>query len=338
MRLRQEQLNDHLTQQLAPVYFISGDEPLQSMEAADAIRKAANNRGYVERDILTVEGQFDWGQLQSASDSLSLFAEKKILDLRLPSGKPGLQGSKAIQAYLKKIPMDKILIIQSGKIDYRSYNAAWVKALDREGVVIQIWDLSPANTLTWVAKRMRSYGLNPTQDAIRMLTERVEGNLLAAAQEIQKLQTLFGEGEISDQQVIESVTDSSRFSIFDLSDAILTADQKRIQHILKILQEEDTPVILVLWAITDLARKLYQAAKGNAGIINKMPRQKQTAFRAISQRLQQADWQAIWNSLVEIDWKSKGVGAEPSKSENRIWDAFLQVSMQLSGQKVFASK
>ena len=333
MRLRQEQLKDHLNSQLAPVYFISGDEPLQSMEAADAVRKAANHRGYIERDILTVEGRFDWGLLQSASDSLSLFAEKKILDLRMPTGKPGQQGSKAIVAYLKKIPSDKILLIQSGKIDYRSRNAAWVKALDKSGVVIQIWDLSPAQTLGWVAKRMRQANLQPSQDAVRMLTERVEGNLLAAAQEIQKLHILFGEGQISDEQVIESVTDSSRFSIFDLSDAIMTADQKRVQHILKILREEGTATTLVLWVVTDLARKLYQFIKGNAAVANQIPRPKQANFRSASQRLMGADWINIWNKLVEIDWKSKGVGAEPSKLEIRIWDEFLSVSLLLTGRR-----
>lgn len=333
MRLRQEQLKDHLNSQLAPVYFISGDEPLQSMEAADAVRKAANHRGYTERDILTVEGQFDWGLLQSASDSLSLFAERKILDLRIPTGKPGQQGSKAIVAYLKKIPSDKILLIQSGKIDYRSRNAAWVKALDQAGVVIQIWDLSPAQTLGWVAKRMRQANLQPSQDAVRMLTERVEGNLLAAAQEIQKLHILFGEGQITDEQVIESVTDSSRFSIFDLSDAIMTADQKRVQHILKILREEGTATTLVLWAVTDIARKLYQFIKGNTAIANQIPRPKQSNFRSASQRLMNSDWTSIWNKLVEIDWKSKGVGVEPSKLEMRIWDELLDVSLLLARRR-----
>ena len=332
MRLRQEQLNDHLNNQLAPVYFISGDEPLQIMEAADAVRKAANHRGYTERDILTVDGQFDWSLLQSASNSLSLFTEKKILDLRMPTGKPGQQGSKAIQAYLKKIPTDKILLIQSGKIDYRSRNAAWMKALDKAGVIIQVWDLSPAQTLGWIAKRMRQYNLQPSQDAVRMLTERVEGNLLAAVQEIQKLQILFGEGQITDEQVIQSVTDSSRFSIFDLSDAIMIADQKRVQHILKILKEEATATTLILWAITDLARKLYQFIKGNTAIANQIPRPKQSNFRSASQRLKNADWINIWNKLVEIDWKSKGVGAEVSKLEERIWDEFLDVSLLLAGR------
>lgn len=338
MRLRQEQLDGHLQTQLAPVYFVSSDEPLQSMVAVDAIRKAANNKGYIERDILNVEGQFDWGLLQSASEMLSLFSEKKIVDLRLPSGKPGQQGSKAIQAYLKKIPDDKILIIQSGKIDYRARNAAWVKAIDAAGVVIQIWDLSPAQTLAWVAKRVRQTGLQPSQDAIRLLTERVEGNLLAAAQEIQKLHSLFGEGVVSDQQVLESVTDSSRFSIFDLSDAIMVADKKRIQHILKILREEGTAVTLVLWAITDLARKLYQAnyciksGKGNSAIVNKVPRPKQSAFNSACRRLLDTEWQGVWDKLVEIDWKSKGVGAEPSKGELRIWDEFLDVTLLLAGR------
>lgn len=337
MKIRHEQLASHLKKTLSSVYCVIGDEPLQSMEIVDSIRKAANQAGYQSRNILSVEAMFDWNILSSAAETLSLFAEKQIIDLRVPNGKLGLQGSKAIQSYLSKIPDDKLLIIQLGKFDYRSRNSAWFKALDRSGVIIQIWALSPAQTLAWVAKRMRQAGLQVSQEVVRLLSDRVEGNLLAAAQEIQKLYSLFGAAKINEQQLIDAVSDSSRFSIFDLSDAILLAQPQRVQHILSVLHQEGTPLTLLLWAMSDLSRKLYQAnyllklGKSDAGIINKIPKQKQTLYRNANQRLYHANWHRILSQLVEVDWKIKGVGQEPNKLEARIWDDLSDIALSLAG-------
>jgi len=337
MQIRQEQLASHLGQTLAPVYCVMGEELFQSMEAVDMIRQAAAQAGYHNRDILTVEGKFDWTALSSVAENLSLFSEKQIIDLRIPTGKWGIQGSKAIQNYVSKVPSDKLLIIQLGKFDYRSRNSAWFKAIDRVGVIIQVWALSAAQTLAWVAKRMRQTGLQVSQEVVSLLSERVEGNLLAAAQEIQKLYSLFGATQITEQQVIESVTDSSRFSIFDLSDAILLAQPQRVQHILSVLQQEGTPLPLLLWVISDLSRKLYQAnnllqqGKSAVAIINKLPRQKQALFRDANQRLYRANWHSILEKLIEVDWKIKGVGQERNKLEARIWDDLGDIALSLAG-------
>lgn len=340
MQIRPEQLATHLTHTLVPVYCVMGEELLQSMEAVDMIRQAAKHAGYHSRDILTVEGQFDWSTLSHAAESLSLFAEKQIIDLRLPTGKWGIQGSKAITGYLDKAPHDKLLIIQLGQFDYRSRNTAWFKAIDRVGVMIQIWKLSSAQTLAWVAKRMRQTGLQVSQEVVSLLSERVEGNLLAAAQEIQKLYSVFGAAPITAQQVIESVTDSSRFSIFDLSDAIVLAQPQRVQHILSVLQQEGTPLPLLLWAINDLVRKLYQAnyllqqGKSDASVVNKLPRQKQSLYRTANQRLYRANWHSILEKLIEVDWKIKGVGQDVNKLESRIWDDLGNIALSLSGVNI----
>jgi DNA polymerase-3 subunit delta len=340
MKIRQEQLASHLKQTLAAVYCVMGEELLQSMEAVDMIRKAANHAGYHSREILTVEGKFDWTALSSVAESLSLFSEKQIIDLRLPTGKWGIPGSKAIQGYLSKAPSDKLLIIQLGKFDYRSRNSAWFKAIDQAGVIIQVWALSPAQTLAWVAKRMRQAGLQASQEVVRLLSERVEGNLLAASQEIQKLYSVFGASQINEQQLIESVSDSSRFSTFDLSDAVLLAQPQRVQHILSILQQEDTPLALLLWVVSDLSRKLYHAnhllqqGKSDAAVINTLPRQKQALYRNANQRLYRANWHSILNKLIEIDWKIKGVGQDSNKLEARIWDDLGDIALSLAGVNI----
>ena len=184
---------------------------------------------------------------------------------------------------------------------------------------------------------MRQAGLQASQEVVSLLSERVEGNLLAAAQEIKKLYSLFGAAQINAQQVIESVTDSARFSIFDLSDAILLAQPKRVQHILSILQQEGTPLPLLLWAISDLSRKLYQAhcllqqGKSDAAVINKLPRQKQALYRNANQRLYRANWHSLLEKLIEIDWQIKGVGQERNKLEARIWDNLGDIALSLAG-------
>jgi DNA polymerase-3 subunit delta len=331
MRLRPEQLPDHLKQTLMPVYLVTGDEPLQVMEACDQVRTKAIKQGFPEREILSVESGFDWGSLHSASSSLSLFAEKKLLDLRLPTGKPGQQGSKALQAYLQQPPEDKVLLIQAGKLDGNAKNAAWFKAIDQQGIIIQVWDLSPPQTMAWVAKRMREKGLHPSQEAVHLLTERVEGNLLAAAQEIDKLFLLFGQTEIDEEKVLAAVTDSSRFSIFDLGDAVLLGDTKRIQHILQVLKEEDTAIQLILWAMTDISRQFYQQAHGVQSN-RRLPKNRQAMMQQALHRANQINWQAVWHYAAEIDRESKGVGFQVAKHADRIWNTISDMSLELAGK------
>ncbi|HHJ19592.1 MAG TPA: DNA polymerase III subunit delta, partial [Gammaproteobacteria bacterium] len=187
MKLAPRQLEHHLKKQLAPIYLLSGDEPLQMMEAADLLRKVAAEKGYSERQIIHAEAGFDWSVLRAEAAAMSLFSERKVLDLRLRSGKPGRDGSKALVQYASRSPEDNVLLIQTGKLDRSAMNSAWVKALDKAGVVIQIWELSPPETLNFVTQRLQAAGFIPDREAARLLTERVEGNLLAAVQEVEKL-------------------------------------------------------------------------------------------------------------------------------------------------------
>ncbi|MCK5809909.1 MAG: DNA polymerase III subunit delta [Cocleimonas sp.] len=340
MQLKIDQLPNFLLRKenFKPVFFLSGEEPLQMMEAADMIRSTAQGLGFTEREILQVDNSFSWNELFQSSNALSLFSEKKILDLRMANAKPGAAGGKALREYVNRPPDDKVLLIQMDKLDFRSKNTAWVKALDKAGVMIQVWKLSPPQTLGWVANRLRKKNMQPSQDAVRFLTERIEGNLLAAAQEINKLHLLHGEGEISVAQVQASVSDSSRFSTFDLSDAVMIGDTKRVQHVLHVLQQENAAIPLVLWTLSNLSRQLYEACyqleKGasEAAIIHKIPYPQQKNFRIALQRLKaHADWQLILQQNADIDRLSKGLSEGGNKGMGRVWAGMLELSLLLSG-------
>jgi len=341
MQVRAEQIEEHLRHALAPVYLVSGDEPLQVMETADAVRKVAAARGFSERDVLNVDAQFDWGVLFDAAGALSLFSDKKLLDVRMPTCKAGVSGTKALQHYLDHIPADKILLIQAGKLDKTCKSSAWVKKIEQVGVLVQVWDLSPAQTLAWVARRMRTAGLQPSDDAVRYLTERVEGNLLAAVQEIGKLSLLFGQKPINAAQIMSVVADNSRFTVFDLADAMLAADGRRIRHVVQILQEEETAAPLLVWALSDLLRQLYQGCENvrnnasNTALLMRMPKPRQALFQTALRRMMVADWNSLFVQAARIDQHSKGAGQGASRYPQRLWDEMLELALRLGGQVIW---
>lgn len=343
MQVRAEQITEQLGLGLKSVYLISGDEPLQVMEVADAVRKVAKQQGFSEREILNVDAQFDWGLLLAASEALSLFSERKLLDLRLYSSKIGAAGSKAIQQYLAHPPTDKVLLIQAGRLDKASRNAAWVKVIEQQGVLVQVWDLSPQQALVWLAKRMREAGLKPTEAAVRYLSEHVEGNLLAAVQEINKLKLLYMNETLSVEQMAAAISDSSRFTVFDLADAILAQDLKRLQHILQILKDEDTALPLLVWALGDLLRQLYEAAenqrhqRSNQTLVMRLPKNRQAPFQAAVKRMERANWPSLFKRLAVLDQHSKGVGLDVSRHPERLWDGVFDMALALMGKRLFAA-
>ena len=355
MRLKSDQLSSYLQQNknTPSVFLLTGDEPYQLMEAADAVRNYAQQAGYSERDILHADNTFKWGELTGVSNSLSLFSEKKIIDLRIEMKTPGKAGSQAIREYMEYLPQDKILLIQVPKLATAARNAVWVKAIDKQGVVVQIWDLSAPQTMAWINKKMREFGMRATPDAVRLLTERVEGNLLAAFQEINKLKLLCQENTddaqqteilIDEEQVLAAVSDSSRFSIFDLSNAIMDGDLARIQHIHHNLKEEGVPIQLILWTLSDLSRQLYKASfqirngMNASQVVAKMPRPKQQPFQRALQRMQGTDWSSILQKNSQIDRLSKGQGEIANKGLGRVWSELLELALMLAGTELMMDK
>lgn len=329
MQLAVEQVADHLTRQLLPVYWVTGDEPLQVMETAELIRAKAQERGFIERQLLSVDAQFDWGLLTESASALSLFAQQTLIDLRLYNAKLGQNGAKALQYYLSTLPSDKILLIQSDRLDKSQRSSAWFKALDKVGAVVNVWELTPAKTQAWVAKRAQQAGLKASTEALRYLSECMEGNLLAAQQEIQKLKLLFGEQDIDVKHIASTVADNARYTTFDLGDAILQRDQQRLLHIFKVLQAEDTAMPLIIWALGDVMRQGYEVVHGNMPpAVTPMRRE---ALQRARPHLQKLQWSVGFEALGWLEQHAKGVGIDAPRNTDRLWDEAITLALWCAG-------
>jgi DNA polymerase-3 subunit delta len=240
---------------LAPVYVLSGDEPLQLGEAADAVRAAARERGYALRELFQVEPGFSWGAFLEAGNSVPLFGDSRILDLRL-NAKPDREGAAALLRYLEKPPPDAILILTLPRLTKEELNAAWARAAESAGVMVQVWPLEGRELIGWLDRRMNRSGMLADQSGLRLLAARVEGNLLAAAQEIEKLRVLYGAGRIEDEQIVSAVCDCARYDVFDAAAAMLDGHAGRTLRILRGLEGEGVAALVVLWAITRELRSL----------------------------------------------------------------------------------
>jgi len=254
-----DQLCAQLKRQLAPVYLVSGDEPLQLQECCDLVRREARAQGCTDREVIDAGSPgFDWQEILHSANSMSLFAERKLIELRLPSGKPGAEGSKALCEYLEIASGDDVLLIVAGKIDKQSTNSKWFKALDKAGVVIQVWPVDARNLPRWVRQRVSAAGMSIDDEALQLLCDRVEGNLLAASQEVEKLKLLASDSRITARAVLDSVSDNARYSVFELADKALQGDAAGSLHMLHGLRGEGTEPAVVLWSLTREIRTLYE--------------------------------------------------------------------------------
>ncbi len=336
MRLRPEQLAGQLRQRLSPVYLLSGDEPLQLQEAADAVRAAARAQGFSERQVLHVESGFDWSTLAAEADALSLFAERKIIDLRIPSAKPGDKGSKALVDYTARPPEDNLLLITTGKLEREQQNSKWFKAIDSCGVVVQVWPLDLNALQGWIQQRLAARGLTATPEAVALLAERVEGNLLAAAQEVEKLAMLHGSGQLDVEAIRGAVADSSRYDVFELADAALGGDAARCARILDGLHGEGEEPVLILWALVREIRALAQlgAAQAEGASLDALFSQqriwdkRKPLFRAALGRHPPRRWQQLLCRAARADRVCKGM--EPGNP----WDELLQLALLMAGTRI----
>jgi DNA polymerase-3 subunit delta len=250
--------------ELAPAYLISGDEPLQVGEASDALRARARELGYTERVVHFVERGFDWDQLRGSAGALSLFGDRRLIELRLPTGKPGVAGATTLRALLDPPQPDVLLLVITGRLDAESQRSDWVRAIDAAGVWLTVPEVAPARLPDWLRGRCSRAGLEIDDEALRLLAERVEGNLLAAHQEIEKLRLLHPQGRITAEAVAGGVADHSRFDVFALGDAALAGDAARALHILDVLQGEGVEATLVLWVLAREMRVLWALRTGGS--------------------------------------------------------------------------
>lgn len=257
MRIGSEQLPQQIKRGLAALYTIIGEEPLLALEAGDRLRAAARGEGYAERTLLVVESGFDWGSLRAAGASLSLFAERRLVELRIPNGKPGVSGAAAIIAYCRSLPPDIVTIVHLPAMDWRAAQADWVQALEQAGTIVEARTVERTRLPQWLAARLALNGQGTDDATLQFIADRVEGNLLAAWQEVQKLSLLFAPGKLDPTAVRKAVLDVARFDIDDASAALLAGDGAHFVRILDHLQAEGVGLPLVLWAMTNDLRSAY---------------------------------------------------------------------------------
>jgi DNA polymerase-3 subunit delta len=261
-RLNLEQLPAALKAGLAPVYLVSGDEPLLVGEAADAIRAAARAAGYTERSVIFVDRSFDWEELRGTTQSLSLFAERRLVELRLPTGKPD-KGAAQLIALAGDPPPDVMTLVLTEKLDKKAADAAWVQAFAQRGVWVPVWPVGTAALPAWLLARAKRNGIEMESGVAELIALRVEGNLLAAAQELDKLSLLAGGAKIGKALVLQSVGDSARYDVFQLAEAASAGEAVRALRILLGLRSEGVEPTLILWALVRELRGLWQASERN---------------------------------------------------------------------------
>ena len=248
MRLYPEKLAQDIRRQLRAVYLISGEETLLVQECCDQVRAAARRGGCSERKVLDASDKsFGWQDFLQEASSLSLFAERRLIELRIPSGKPGTEGGKALLEYLNHAAPGDVLLIIAGKIERASTGSKWYKAIDAAGASVQLWPVSAQQLPRWLAQRAQGMGLRVDREALRLLAERVEGNLLAAVQELEKLRLLAGEASIDANFVAEAVANSARFNLFGLLDAALAGRVEDSLRMLRGLRSEGAQPAALLW-------------------------------------------------------------------------------------------
>jgi len=316
MRLKFNQLASQLARGLAPVYLICGAEPLQLGEAAQAVRAAARAQGFDEREVLEAEASFDWGRLAAAAQTLSLFSARRLIELRVPGARLGKEGGEAVRAYCERPAPDTLLLILAPELEHKELSARWVQAADQAGVVLPVRQVSGRELVAWVEQRLRGHGLIPEAEVAVLLAERVEGNLLAAAQEVDKLALLYGEGPIDRGGLLAAIGDSARFDVFALPDAVLGGDRARVHRILDRLAAEGTAPAIVLWALAKEARVLASAAfaapKGSAAVTAVLEEHRVWSSRrglvqAALRRLKLEQLRRLVRRCAEADLQIKGV-------------------------------
>ncbi|MDD5037497.1 MAG: DNA polymerase III subunit delta [Methylococcaceae bacterium] len=334
MKLRVEQLDGALNKSLAPVYLLSGDEPLQLSEALDTVRDAARARGYINRELFYADAGFDWGSLLEACGSFSLFGEQRILDLRL-SAKPDKSGAETLELYAKRLPEDAVLIVTLPKLSAADQKARWFQSLESQGVFVQVWPLQGQPLIHWLDKRMGRKKMLADRSGLAILAARVEGNLLAAAQEIEKLHILYGPVRISDDMIRKAVADSARYDVYDLAEAALQGQAKRAHRVLAGLRGEGIASAVALWALARDARLLCGVKalmeKGE-GLESAFAKQKEkvwdkrkTSLASAAQRLSRDEAHRTLLLCAKADRMIKGLESGDA------WEALLDVCLSLCG-------
>ncbi|MBL8513079.1 MAG: DNA polymerase III subunit delta, partial [Betaproteobacteria bacterium] len=315
---------------LTSLYAIHGAEPLSALEAADVIRALAKTQGYVEREVLTAEPGFDWSSLLAASSALSLFATQRLVELRIPSGKPGRDGGPAIEAYCMRLPEDTVTLITLPEIDWQGQKAKWFMALQEHATMIEAKPIDRAQLPAWLSKRLTRQQQSASPEALEVLADRVEGNLLAAKQEIDKLALLCPPGEISQDAIEHGVADVARFDAAAILDAIAAGDIARVQRVLDGLKAEGEPLPYLLWLVANEARTLARMV--NATEAGRYPHPgKARALEKLAKRHSPRSVLRLMGKAAEVDRLVKGIGTRDP------WEALADLGCAMAGKPLMRS-
>ena len=317
MQLRAEQLETHLGRSLGPIYVVHGDEPLIALEAVDAVRAAARARGFTDREVFEPGRSFDWSELSHSLASLSLFGGKKIVELRLPGGKPGVQGGAAIAQYCARPSPDIRFLVSLPRPDRTSQSSAWFGALSSAGVVVDVWPVERARLPAWIAERLARQRQRAPREALEFLADRVEGNLLAAHQEVQKLALAAGEGELGLETVQEAVSNVARYDPNAAVEALLSGDLERYVRVIDGLRAEGEAPPFLLFSVSSALFALQNGER----VFN---RRVQAAVEGAARRFSRPQLSRALAHAAAIDRAIKGVGSgEP-------WEEFVRLGLELA--------
>ena len=327
MKLAIRQLDASLKKGLAPLYAIHGAEALLALEAADRIRDAARKAGATEREIFFAEPGVDWSKLSASASNLSLFASKRLVEIRIPTGKPGADGGKAIAAYCAKLPDDTITLIVLPDLDWQALKTAWFAAVEAAATVIEARPVTRDELPEWLAERLSRQGQHASVETLEWLAERVEGNLLAAKQEVEKLGLLLPRGEIALEAIREAVTDVSRFERDALIDAMHAGDAGKVSRVVASLKAEGEPLPLLLWTLSEELRKVMAIASGQRPRGWLSP-ERAEALARIARRHDRASIDRELLRAHRIDRMIKGV--EPGDP----WDSVVELALGIAAKPV----
>lgn len=330
MKIRQDQLTGQLQRGLSSCYLVAGDEPLLVMEACDQIKAAAQASGIEERELFHAEAGFDWNTLQEEANAMSLFSSRRILEVRIPNGKPGDKG-KALQALVQQPDPDNLLLIICPRLDAAIQRTAWFKAIEKAGVFLPIWPIERSQYPGWLKRRLQMSGLQAEPAAISALAHQTEGNLLAAVQDIEKLR-LSGVQTITEDIVNQTISDSARYDAFALADACLLGNTADASNILAHLRAEGTEAIMILGALTRKVRQLISLSGSSGAALNNAFKQhniwpkQQPLYKQALQRLSSADLYQALRMAEAVDNAIKGYGNSP-------WLLLSEIILLLAGVK-----
>ena len=322
---------------LPPIFVVASDEALLSLEAQDAIRATARGMGYSEREVLNADARFDWSKLAEAAQGLSLFADKKVVEIRLPSGKPGVVGAKALETHALNAVDGVTTIVSVPRLERRDRQTRWIEALERAGVMVDIDTIERAQLPQWISQRLARQQQSASRDALEFVTDKVEGNLLAAHQEVCKLALLYPAGQLTLEQVTDSVLNVARYDVFQLPSAMLSGDAARVRKTMAGLEAEGEAIPLVLWVITEELRTLLRIkAHVDAGRPfavaareNRVWGPREKLFERAVARVSVNALEAALLRAAQIDRLAKGLLAP--LTDSNVWLELTELALSIAG-------